>query len=80
MDLEEAVARAEMDREQVLWVAREICLADPEMHYKVRGEPRHVPFDDCSGPRQAAYLAMARAAIKAVESYRVPEFRREGGG
>jgi hypothetical protein len=26
------------------------------------------------------WLPEARAAIKAVESYRVPEFRKEGGG
>jgi hypothetical protein len=37
-------------------------------------------FRDVNEPRKADYLDMADAAIKAVESYRVPEFRREGGG
>jgi hypothetical protein len=56
-----------MDLEEA--VARAICMGDCPQWCTY-------PNCDCAGNRGR----QARAAIKAVESYRVPEFRKEGGG
>jgi hypothetical protein len=63
-----------MDLEEA--VARAICDA-----YYCEGTWDATMPMALSGPQyRERFTKLARAAIKAVESYRVPEFRKEGGG
>jgi hypothetical protein len=71
MDLEEAVARAIAGTRGIDYDALRQWATMPHVNTAAKGVRK--------GQLRKLHNE-ARAAIKAVESYRVPEFRKEGGG